>query len=77
MEEHTSYMTVGELAEYLRFSKGNIYMKIKRGVFPSEVVKKIDKSYRFDIESLKRWLESKDVGHNGSKADKNGGSEHK
>lgn len=77
MSEVRAWMTISELAEYLRFSKGNVYMKIKRNVFPSYVVKKIDKSYRFNIEGLKRWLDAKEVGHNGSKENKNGGSERK
>jgi excisionase family DNA binding protein len=73
MTEVRAWMTVGEMAEYLRFSKGNLYLKISRNVFPSSVVKKIGNSYRFDIQGLKRWLDEKEVNGNGAEADQDGG----
>lgn len=60
---NVEYMKVSEVAEYLRLSKGNVYLKIKREVFPKDVVKRIGKSYRFEVKRLKEWI---DKGGNGN-----------
>jgi len=64
------YLTIAEVADYLRFSRGNIYLKVKRGFFPSDVLKRIGGSYRFDLNRLNEWL---DKNGERSKTDKSGG----
>lgn len=49
-------MKISEVSEHLKLSKGNIYLKIKKGVFPKGVVVRIGKSYRFELNRLNNWV---------------------
>ena len=68
MTGEPTFLKVTEVAEYLRLSKGNLYLKLKRGVFPNDVVKKIGKSYRFELKRLNIWLDNNGNGSNGSQS---------
>jgi excisionase family DNA binding protein len=48
-------LTTDEIAEELHVHLQTIYRLIKRGEIPYV---KIGGSYRFDLESLKRWIEA-------------------
>lgn len=72
MTSETKYLKVTEVAEYLRLSKGNVYLKLKNGLFPNETVVRIGKSYRFDFEKLRNWIKG-----NGHSAIENGEPESK
>jgi excisionase family DNA binding protein len=49
----TQLMTVGELGQYLRFSKRTIYRLLKQGSIPAI---KIGNKWRFDKEAIDKWL---------------------
>ena len=56
-------LTIGEAAEFLQLSKRSLYKLVKGGVIPG---KKILNKWRFEKESLKRWLnEGEGGGHKG------------
>ena len=65
-------MKISEVAEYLKLSKGNIYLRIKKNIFPKGVVLKIGKSYRFELNRLNSWING-----NGNNGSQNGASESK
>ena len=56
-------LTIEEAAEFLQLSKRSLYKLVKGGVIPG---KKILNKWRFEKESLKRWLnEGEGGGHKG------------
>jgi excisionase family DNA binding protein len=46
-------LTIGEAAGFLQLSKRSLYKLVRGGVIPG---KKILNKWRFEKESLKRWL---------------------
>jgi len=52
-------LTIGEAAEFLQLSKRSLYKLVRGGVIPG---KKILNKWRFEKESLKRWLNQGEKG---------------
>jgi len=52
-------LTIGEAAEFLQLSKRSLYKLVRGGVIPG---KKILNKWRFEKESLKRWLSEEEGG---------------
>ena len=57
MIEH-QWMTVKEVAEYLKFSSDLIYRLAQQGKIP---VSKVGSRWRFQREKIDRWMEDKEV----------------
>lgn len=56
-QESSSFMTVNEVARYLRLHEMSIYRMCQQGTIPSF---KIGKSWRFKKERIEEWLEGKE-----------------
>jgi len=52
-------LTIGEAAEFLQLSRRSLYKLVRGGVIPG---KKILNKWRFEKESLKRWLSEEEGG---------------
>ena len=50
-----SFMNVAEVARYLRVSEKTVYRLLEHGVLPAV---KVDEQWRFDKNSIDRWLRS-------------------
>ena len=50
----STFMTVKDVAEYLRMSEAKVYKLVKEGVLP---VARIGKTWRFRKDLLDAWLE--------------------
>ncbi|MDI6792626.1 MAG: helix-turn-helix domain-containing protein [bacterium] len=57
VQESSSFMTVNEVAGYLRLHEMSIYRMCQNGTIPSF---KIGKSWRFKRERLEEWLTGKE-----------------
>ncbi len=52
-------LTIGEAAEFLQLSKRSLYKLVRESKIPG---KKILNKWRFEKESLKRWLSEEEGG---------------
>lgn len=55
MNMETPYLTIGEVAEYLRLSRETLYKYVRRGILPAV---KIGRHWRFRKPELDQWLEN-------------------
>ena len=53
----TKFMTVEELAAYLRTTPGTVYTWKSMGVIPPECVKKIGRKLLFVAHEINKWLD--------------------
>ena len=52
MYPEAKVITVGELAEYLRFHRSTIYRLLKKGQLPGF---KVGGDWRFNLEAIDKW----------------------
>mgnify|MGYP000848496405 CR=1 FL=1 len=55
MERFEKWMTINELAQYLKMSRTKLYGMAQRGEIP---VSKIGNQWRFDREEVDQWMKS-------------------
>lgn len=63
MEAFDKWLTVDELANYLKLSRTKLYGMAQRGELPAS---KIGNQWRFDREEIDQWMKSQTSGKAGS-----------
>lgn len=54
VDEHSKILTIDELARYLKVGKTTLYRLAQDGEIPGQ---KVGKHWRFNRDSIDRWLE--------------------
>lgn len=57
-ETENKFMTVEELAEYLRTTPGTVYTWKSMGIIPPKCVKKIGRKLLFIVREIEEWVNS-------------------
>jgi hypothetical protein len=56
MKSQTKYVKTADVAAYFDISEGTVLALCKQGKIPSDCYIKMDRGYRFDLESVERAL---------------------
>lgn len=65
MDKFDKWMTIYEIANYIKMSRTKLYGMAQRGEIPAS---KIGNQWRFDREEIDQWMKAHATGKRGSKA---------
>jgi PTS system nitrogen regulatory IIA component len=65
MDAFDKWLTIDELANYIKMSRTKLYGMAQRGEVPAS---KIGNQWRFDREEIDRWMKTHATGRGASKA---------
>jgi len=65
MDTYDKWLTIDELAGYIKISRTKLYGMAQRGEIPAS---KIGTQWRFDREEIDQWMKAHATGKGGSKA---------
>lgn len=65
MDTNDKWLTIDELAEYIKMSRTKLYGMVQRGEIPAS---KIGTQWRFDRQEIDLWMKAHATGAGGTKA---------